>query len=318
MGCGGSTAKASPSLSVSHPPPVVISNSTAIAGAPPPQQSQAPPASAPPVSNEVPPSTKKMYTDAEILELRKLTPVQAAAAKQAEEHIKKVYNRMKKVQPSEYEQHWHRISDNVTVSWGFFRGALIEDVMKHTPLVDLEYIVELTKAVRIHHACQTRMHRVGACALTATGSILVGRQGGVMPCGRQHVPKEAFITVDDNLWRLKCWNKQERKFCLGILVLSYPWLDFFHPDRNGAQLTRLLPFLQCLLSEAKKDSPYCTIGVMIDFLCLPQKPFTAPEQKDQVSGAHLACACSMQTRRCIRRALTRHSGCWCGSSPSRS
>ena len=149
MGCGGSTAKAAPSLTVAHPPPVVVSNSTAIAGAPPPQQSQAPPASAPPVSNEVPPTAKKMYTDAEILELRRLTPVQQAAAKYAEEHIKKVYNRMKKVQPSEYEQHWHRISDNVTVSWGFFRGALIEDVMRHTPLVDLEYLVTLTEQVCI-------------------------------------------------------------------------------------------------------------------------------------------------------------------------
>ena len=148
-------------MEVSHPSPVVV---TANVGAPPPQQSQAPPASAPPVTNEVPPTTKKMYTDAEIHELRRLTPAQEAAAKYAEEHIKKVYNRMKKVPPSEYEKHWHRISDNVTVSWGFFRGSLIEDVMRHTPLVDLEYIVELTKAVRIHHACQTDTREWG-CAL---------------------------------------------------------------------------------------------------------------------------------------------------------
>ena len=28
-----------------------------------------------------------------------------------------------------------------------------------------------------------------------------------------------------------------------------------------------------MLTEAKRDSPHCTVGVMIDFLCLPQKPF---------------------------------------------
>ena len=38
---------------------------------------------------------------------------------------------------------------SVTVSWGFFRGALIEDVMRHTPLVDLEYLVTLTEQVCI-------------------------------------------------------------------------------------------------------------------------------------------------------------------------
>jgi hypothetical protein len=60
-------------------------------------------------------------------------------------------------------------------------------------------------------------------------------------------------------------------------VLSYPWLDWFHPDRLGAQLRRLLPFLKAMLAEAKRDSPHCTVGVMIDFLCLPQKPFATEE-----------------------------------------
>ena len=48
------------------------------------------------------------------------------------------------------------------MSWGFFRGQLVEDVMKHTPLVDLEYIVELTKAVGMHQPSRAFVR--GACA----------------------------------------------------------------------------------------------------------------------------------------------------------
>ena len=58
-----------------------------------------------------------------------------------------------------------------------------------------------------------------------------------------------------------------------MLIWSYPWLDAHHSDRLGAQLRRLLPVLEAMLAEAKRDSPYCTVGVMIDMLCLPQKPF---------------------------------------------
>ena len=94
--------------------------------------------------------------------------------------------------------------------------------------------------------------------------------------GRQNVPPAAFITTQ-NVWRLKLWNKARPKYALGVLVLSYPWLDWFHPDRLGAQLRRLLPFLKAMLAEAKRDSPHCTVGVMIDFLCLPQKPFATEE-----------------------------------------
>eukprot|EP00964_Phaeocystis_antarctica_P084819 scaffold53498_cov42-Phaeocystis_antarctica.AAC.1 len=78
--------------------------------------------------------------------------------------------------------------------WGLFGGGAIEPLVNHTPLIDLEYLVALTEG------------------------------GGVMPCGRQNVPPAALITAR-NLWRLKLWGKAESKFSLGILVLSYPWLD---------------------------------------------------------------------------------------------
>ena len=40
----------------------------------------------------------------------------------------------------------------------------------------------------------------------------------------------------------------------------------------GAQLRMLLPFLEAMLAEAQADSPHCTVGVMVDFVCLPQVP----------------------------------------------
>jgi len=132
--------------------------------------------------------------------------------------------------------------------WHFQGGAIIDACLEHTPLVDLEFLV------------------------------LLARLGGRLPCGRQNMPPAALIT-ERNAWRLKHWCKKKvNKNSLGVLVWSYPWLDWFHPDRLGAQLRRLLPFLEAMLAEAKADSPHCTVGVMVDFLCLPQKPFASEEE----------------------------------------
>jgi len=181
--------------------------------------------------------------DAPLLtEKRRLTPQQAEANAQAAAHIGAVAAAMAEVPEAE------RSSD--IPWWGRFQGAIVEEALEHTPLVDLEYVVMLAKL------------------------------GGVMPCGLQNVPAAALVTKD-NLWRLKLWNQNRLKSALGVLVFSYPWLDWFHPDRFGMQLRRLLPFLEAMLVEAKSDSPHCTVGVMIDFLCLPQKPFRAEVEKEQ-------------------------------------
>ena len=59
---------------------------------------------------------------------------------------------------------------------------------------------------------------------------------GVLP-RLQDMPEQALIGPD-SLWRLKCWNLP---WSLPVLVLSYPWLDADHPDREGEQL-RTTPF----------------------------------------------------------------------------
>ena len=186
---------------------------------------------------------------AKLAELRRLSPEQEAAAAKAAQHIEEVAAAAEAAPEEEraaaiFDLGGHPLDGREM--WAFFGGGAIEPLLEHTPLIDLEYLVALAEG------------------------------DGVMPCGRQNVPPAAFITKR-NLWRLKLWGSYNLKYSLGVLVLSYPWLDWFHPDRLGAQLRRLLPFLKAMLAEAKRDSPHCTVGVMIDFLCLPQKPFATEE-----------------------------------------
>ena len=53
-------------------------------------------------------------------------------------------------------------------------------------------------------------------------------------------------------------------------VLSYPWLDANHPDGLGEHLRRLQPILTAMLSGCASE--HATVGVMIDFCSLPQRP----------------------------------------------
>ena len=188
-------------------------------------------------------TAEQLTAEAELAALRRLTPEQEAAAAKAAQRIGEV---AAAAEAAPEEERAAATWDDGREKWAYFGGGTIESLLEHTPLIDLEYLVALAEG------------------------------GGVMPCGRQNVPPAAFITKR-NLWRLKLWGKAKNKASLGVLVLSYPWLDWFHPDRLGAQLRRLLPFLKAMLAEAKRDSPHCTVGVMIDFLCLPQKPFATEE-----------------------------------------
>ena len=190
-------------------------------------------------------TAEQLAAEAELAELRPLTPEQAAAAARAAQRSEEVAAAAAEAAPEE-ERAAAEAYDGQQ-RWALCGGGALEPLLEHTPLIDLEYLVALAEG------------------------------GGVMPCGRQNVPPAAFITKR-NVWRLKLWGKATNKDSLGVLVLSYPWLDWFHPDRLGAQLRRLLPFLTAMLAEAKRDSPHCTVGVMIDFLCLPQiKPFATEE-----------------------------------------
>ena len=122
---------------------------------------------------------EQLTADAELAELRRLTPEQEAAAAKAAKHIKKVAAAAKAA--PKVEKAYHGM-------WALCGGGAIEPLLEHTPLIDLEYLVALAEG------------------------------GVVMPCGRQKVPPAAFIT-QRNLWRLKLWGKRRGKLSLGVLRL---------------------------------------------------------------------------------------------------
>ena len=65
--------------------------------------------------------------------------------------------------------------------------------------------------------------------------------GGIVPRW-QDLPDCAKITRA-NVWRMQTtlyWGER----LLPLIVLSYPWLDRAHPDRQGEQLRRLLPLFK--------------------------------------------------------------------------
>jgi hypothetical protein len=100
--------------------------------------------------------------------------------------------------------------------------------------------------------------------------ILLHEQGGNLPCWGA-LPDAARINRA-SMWRLYGW---QARGCLPCVVLSYPWLNFDHPDPEGETLARIVPVLQSML-------PLCggeqfTVGVMIDYASLPQPTRTHAE-----------------------------------------
>lgn len=141
-----------------------------------------------------------------------------------------------------------RIAQPVGRVWSSFGGETIASTMlQHVDLVDARYLLAL-------HA-----------------------HGGVIPRW-QDLPPSAKIDRAC-VWRLYAW---ERMFSLGILVLSYPWLDGDHPDKAGEHLGRLAPILQHMLAFCGGAEFSC--GVLWDYCSLPQPPRTAAQEQRFAAG----------------------------------
>ena len=56
---------------------------------------------------------------------------------------------------------------------------------------------------------------------------------------------------------------------MGVLIISYPWLDADHPDRKGEQLRKMAPVLKIFAEHAKFYGG--KVGVFIDYCSLPQR-----------------------------------------------
>ena len=175
----------------------------------------------------------------DVLELRRLTPAQAAAAAEAAAMQEARVEKLKAVTDAERKP---KGDDDLWTKGG---GGAIAQLMETTPLIDLEWVIDLIEL------------------------------GGTVPrC--QDVPNAAVLTAS-TVWRLAIGADFQQ---LPVLVLSYPWLDFWHPDRLGAQLRGLLKLFKAYLKFLRgKHGPHCTVGLMMDFLCLPQKPFTTDAER---------------------------------------
>lgn len=100
-------------------------------------------------------------------------------------------------------------------------------------------------------------------------------EGGAAVPRWQEVPEQAKIGSTSQ-WRLGL-DKSPVKARLAILVLSYPWKDRHHPDKVGYMLKKILRVLKQLLAEGRGSDlvpiRWQAVGVMWDFMSLPQKPY---------------------------------------------
>jgi len=94
--------------------------------------------------------------------------------------------------------------------------------------------------------------------------------GGVLPrC--QDLPEGARVTLEE----MEKWTDS---FTVGVLVISYPWLDADHPDKDGLQLRAISHVLKMFDKEAKEaygdgldGETVCKVGVFFDYVSMPQR-----------------------------------------------
>ena len=191
-------------------------------------------------SRPTPPAQVKTAADGDESELEAVAKAERAVLKLTEGQVEamKAAEATQNRLVTSIQRHGELLKD-----WKESGGHAIESLLEDADLIDLNYVIELLSA------------------------------GGIVPRW-QDVPDSARIN-HTNIWRLRCWAQGSS---VAVLVLSYPWLDAEHPDRVGAQLRRLLPIFRVLLDAARVRNKGGTVGLMMDFMSLPQKPFRAPEE----------------------------------------
>lgn len=133
-----------------------------------------------------------------------------------------------------------RHSQPQTPHWRNHGGEAVETLLESVDLVDARFLVSLNE------------------------------QGGTLPCWST-LPDAAKIG-QSSVWRLWGWTQ---KASLPVLVLSCPWLDGDHPDREGEMLALLVPLLRVMLSVCGGE--HYTVGVLWDYASLPQ-PIRSPAE----------------------------------------
>merc|ERR1740130_1023094 len=66
-------------------------------------------------------------------------------------------------------------------------------------------------------------------------------------------------------------------YTVGVLVISYPWLDADHPDKDGLQLRKIAKVLKAFDKQAKEEyGADCKVGVFFDYVSMPQRSRGSP------------------------------------------
>mmetsp|Transcript_120119 Transcript_120119/g.351042 ORF Transcript_120119/g.351042 Transcript_120119/m.351042 type:complete len:441 (+) Transcript_120119:95-1417(+) len=175
-----------------------------------------------------------------------LTAVQLAAASHALEASEKLMKAASAAEASDSIS--ESVSDSPFASeelWVQYGGEAVEGLLDDCALVDVHYLIQLADG------------------------------GGIVPrC--QELPEVARITRA-NVWRLR---QAATRYFLPVLALSYCWLDATHPDALGETLALIKPVLMAIYDEVRCNAgQHATVGVMWDFISLPQRPRSEAEEE---------------------------------------
>jgi len=97
--------------------------------------------------------------------------------------------------------------------------------------------------------------------------------GAIVPrC--QDVPVSAKVSLAE----MEAWGEE---YTVGVLIISYPWLDKNHPDLHGEQLQKISFVFKAFAAKAREYYG-CRVGVFWDYLSLPQRDIDGVEDRSAV------------------------------------
>ena len=107
--------------------------------------------------------------------------------------------------------------------------------------------------------------------------------GGILPrC--QDVPEAAKVRLEEmEAW----WDKDSET--VGVLVVSHPWLDIYHPDPHGEQLQKNAFVFRAFAGSAEQRRG-CRVGVFIDYCALPQRRSDGYDDRTEAEHARFGSA----------------------------
>lgn len=109
--------------------------------------------------------------------------------------------------------------------------------------------------------------------IDAAWLVTLADKGETVP-RNQDVPRDAIVSLKE----MEAWDDP---YTLGVIVVSYPWLDQKkHPDPNGDVLRKMSLILNAYAAKARAV-PGCRVGVFWSYCSLPQQHEDGTEDRDE-------------------------------------